>query len=208
MSDADTDLITSKRMRENCMRFLSACFYEPEKEMFIEENLFGNLETCLTACGNPAAAAAAAQMAELIKSCSSDDLRVEHARLFVGPYELVAAPYGSVYLDGGKRVMGDSTMEVIKTYEQEGLIRDEDCKDLPDHIAVELEFVSFLLCKELEALEKSDTDAATAYAAKQQAFLQTSVQTWVPDFCENIRGGTDSEFYTALADCLFATVMR
>jgi TorA maturation chaperone TorD len=63
------------------------------------------------------------------------------------------------------------------------------------------------MMKELEALEKSDTDAATAYAEKQQAFLQTSVRTWVPDFCEKIRKGTDSDFYAALAECLSATIM-
>ncbi len=37
---------------------------------------------------------------------------------------------GSVYLDEGRRVMGDSTMEVIKMYRDEGLSIDEDFKEL------------------------------------------------------------------------------
>jgi TorA maturation chaperone TorD len=50
--------------------------------------------------------------------------------------------------------MGFSTMEVIKTYEQEGLGKSSDFKALPDHIVVEMEFMSFLIYQELAALEK------------------------------------------------------
>jgi len=38
-------------------------------------------------------------------------LMVDYSKLFVGPYQLLAPPYGSVYLEDGK-LMGESTMDV------------------------------------------------------------------------------------------------
>jgi len=119
---------------------------------------------------------------------------------------LAAAPYGSVYLDESGRVMGNSTMDVIKWYEREGLARSDDCKDIPDHIAIELEFVSFLLYKEVHALENSDPHTAKEYAAKQHLFANAFLCPWAPEFCEKIRHGTDNDFYAALAGCASAVI--
>ena len=104
--------------------------------------------------------------------------------------------------------MGDSTMEVIAMYENEGLARSDEFKDLPDHIAVEMEFVSYMIYKEREAMEKSDLDTARKYVNKQEAFLNTFVRPWVPQFCEKIKESTDNGFYTALADCVSAFVLN
>ena len=122
-------------------------------------------------------------MEEVIQRYSDEELKVSYAKLFVGPFALAAAPYGSVYLDEGGRVMGDSTIAVAKWYEREGLARSNDCKDLPDHIAIELEFVSFLACKEIEALENSDAHVADEYAAKQKSFVDEFLAPWVSEFC-------------------------
>ena len=146
-------------------------------------------------------------MRSALDGCSEEDLKVAHAKLFVGPFTLAAPPYGSVYLDEGRRVMGDTTMDVIACYEKEGLVSSDACKDLPDHIAIELEFMAFLICKELDAHANSDSGEAAAYAQKQKAFKETYVLPWVPEFCEKIRQGTDNAFYRALADCA-STVVR
>lgn len=197
------EFINHERMRGDCFRFLSACFYQPQKALFEKENLLSNLtgflqETC------PEAAAFSSLMEESFLQSSDKDLEVEYARLFVGPFELIAPPYGSIYLDGNRRVMGDSTMEVIKTYQAEGLSRSEDFKDLPDHIAVELEFMSFLIYKEIEALEKFGLDAAKEYVNKQEVFLNSLLLPWASQFCKKIEEGTDNGFYKALAGCLSA----
>jgi TorA maturation chaperone TorD len=189
------------KIKEDCFRLLSACFYEPQKKLFIEENLFGNLtEGLKQVC--PDAAIFSSDMEKSIHNYTNEELSVEYARLFVGPFELLAPPYGSVYLDDGGRVMGDSTMNVIETYEKEGLAKSDDYKDLPDHIAVELEFMSYLIYKEREALENSDSAAAKAYIHKQEDFLNIFVRPWVPAFCKKIKEGTVNGFYTALSQCL------
>ncbi len=50
-----------------------------------------------------------------------EPLKVEFSKLFVGPYKLFAAPYGSVYLDDERKVMGDSTLDVKNRYREAGL---------------------------------------------------------------------------------------
>ncbi len=98
--------------------------------------------------------------------------------------------------------MGDSTMKVIEAYQREGLSKNDDFKDLPDHIAVEMEFMSYLLFKEREALLKSDQDTAREYVNKQEDFSSNSIRPWVHQFCSRIKEGTENEFYRSLADCL------
>lgn len=195
------ELMLHEKKRENCFRLLSACFYEPQKELFIEENLFGNLtESLETVC--PEAALFSADMGKSVHNYGDEDLRVEYARLFVGPFELKAPPYGSVYIDGERRVMGDSTMEVIGMYQEEGLSKSNEFGDLPDHIAVELEFMSFMIYKEIEAMKKSDFKTALEFVGKQERFLSGFLGRWVKPFCDKIKDGTDNEFYSSLAGCL------
>ena len=207
MSDTGEDpVVRKKKQAEQSLRLLAACFYEPEKALLVEENVLENLRESLgSVC--PEAVGSVDSMQKGMQPCSDEELKVAYAKLFVGPFSVAAAPYGSVYLDEGGRVMGDSTMEVIKWYEQEGLAKSDDCKDLPDHIAIELEFLSYLASKEIAALEQADPETAEVYADKQQSFADTLLCPWVPEFCAKIKQGSDNAFYIALAECA-ATVIR
>ena len=194
-------LIEYEQARSNCYKLLAACFYQPQKEIFMEEGLFENLTVLLKqAC--PDAVVFSEKMGRAILNYNNEDLLIDYAKLFVGPYELKAAPYGSIYLDEGRKIMGDSTIEVIKIYKDEGLSIDENFKELPDHIAVELEFMYYLIFKEVEALEKSETDKALNFIKTQELFLDKFLKKWVGPFCDKIKQGTDNEFYSSLADCL------
>jgi len=197
--------ITLETAKGDCYRFLSACFYQPQNGIFIDEGLLKNLSASLRQIC-PEAAVFASEMEDKIISCSDEELAVEYARLFVGPFELVAPPFGSVYLDGEKRVMGDSTMEVIKMYQEEGLVRDGDFKNLPDHIAVELEFMYYLTFKGMKAREQADDKASSEVIEKQNIFLNRFLRSWVPQLCDRIKEGTDNGFYKALAGCLNAFI--
>lgn len=201
----NNELMLQKNKSENCFRLLAACFYEPEKDLFAEANLFDNLKEYLQEIC-PEAAGFAKEMGKSIQQYSDEELRIEYAKLFMGPFELIAPPYGSVYLDEGGRVMGDSTMEIIDVYQKEDLARSDDFKDLPDHIVVEMEFMSYLIFKEREALEKSDTETATEYRQKQSSFLENYIRSWIPPFCKKIKEGTNNGFYSALAGCVLTFI--
>lgn len=192
-------------MRGECYRFLAACFYQPKKEMLGSEQFFPNLTQNLqNVC--PAAEPSAQRMKECLEAYTEEELVVEYARLFVGPFGLKAPPYGSVYIDGDHTVMGPSTLETIGLYEQEGLARDEGFRELPDHIAVELEFMYYLSYCQVEALQKGDMVRAEMYRLKQEQFRTGFLAKWVPPFCNNIQEETDNGFYSALADCVAAFI--
>lgn len=199
------ELVLHETMRSDCYRFLSACFCQPQKGLFLDEQLLNNLTKNLKQI-SPGAAVFSAAMEENILQYSDEELSVEYARLFVGPFEIKAPPYGSLYLDGGKTVMGDSTMEVIRFYEEAGLTANKDCGDLPDHIAVELEFMSYLIYNEVQAMEKSDFKTALEMIKKQEQFLERFLGGWALSFCEKIKEAADNGFYAALADCALSYV--
>jgi len=190
-----------EQARCECFKLLAACFYQPGKDALLEEKTLEGLSGLLRrVC--PEAALSASTMRDALLKYSNEELLIEYAKLFVGPFELKAAPYGSVYLDDGRKIMGDSTLEVTKIYKEEGLALDENFKELPDHIAAELEFMYYLAYQEVEALEKNDTEKAAHFLNRQEYFLRTFLGRWVAPFCEKIKQGTENEFYQALADCL------
>ncbi|MHB1024672.1 MAG: TorD/DmsD family molecular chaperone [Desulfobacteria bacterium] len=194
------EMILRERMRGDCYRFLSACFCQPQKNVFQEEKLLQNLTKSLQRIC-PEAALFSASMEESILKYGNEELLVEYSRLFIGPFGVIAPPYGSVYLDGERRVMGDSTMEVIGMYRNEGLSGNAADMDLPDHVAVELEFMSFLVFREIKALEASDLRGAVEAVQKQERFSGEFLRRWIPPFCEKIKENTENAFYAALAQC-------
>lgn len=184
--------------RANCFKLLAACFYEPDRDLFIEEQVCPNLKDLLTPWA-PGAAQAASDMEKCLVNSEQNQLSLDHAALFVGPFELLAAPYGSVYLEKNRQVMGNSTVNVQKSYEEAGLA--VDVKEPPDHIAIELEFMHYLCRKEADAASAGDTENAVKFLSQQKDFYWTALQ-WVPQLCESIRTGSGSPFYQGLADCL------
>ena len=194
MMASHTDALT----RGNCFKLLAACFYEPEKDLFVEENLCQNLQDLLDGWAS-GAAKAASDMGLALLTTEQVQLSLAHAELFIGPFELIAPPYGSVYLEKNRQIMGDTTMGVLKSYQEAGLSVDE--KEPPDHIAIELEFMSFLSTREAEARAQGDASGAEKFFEKQKDFYHNYLR-WVPNFCEAIKKGTKSPFYQSLADSL------
>jgi len=124
-----------------------------------------------------------------------EELEAEYARLFVGPGRPVAHPYESVYREG--RVMGDCTLAVRQSYAAEGLA--PEGHSLPDHVAVELEFMAYLAQREAEARERGDEEGALAYLRQQEAFLSEHLSRWLPRFCQRVLAGEAHPFYADLA---------
>jgi putative dimethyl sulfoxide reductase chaperone len=191
---------------EIAYRLLSASLYQPSEEWH-EENIFANLGEALKEV-SPETVGMAAIMKESSRNRTRDELSLAFARLFVGPFHLQAPPYGSVYLEPGNRVMGETTMAVNRFYEESGLSLDGDSPEMPDHMAVELEFMSYLLQRAMRAEEEGDTETYSFWVEKRRSFLGAFLSRWYGEFCDNIRNGTDDRFYLAFADCLEGVVKR
>ena len=77
------------------------------------------------------------------------------------------------------------TERVYSFYLQEGLILDEDINMIPDHIAAELFFISYLI-------ETNRMDSL-------KEFLQQHAVQWIPQFCDELYEFAATDFYKELA---------
>ncbi len=130
------------------------------------------------------------------------NLVIEYTRLFIGPYSLPAPPYGSVYLDPERTVMGDSTVDVETRYSRFGIKMADGFHDMPDHIAAELEFMLFLIHKELDSILCNQTAAACDILMEQQSFINNHLNAWVPEFVNRVNEHAKTSFYRQLAKAL------
>ncbi len=184
--------------RENLSRLLAACYYQPGPE-FAEENVFDSLLAAAT-CIQPELAAYAKRLGEDYSAEGDEALLLDYTRLFLGPNQIIAKPYGSVWLEGGNTVMGESTMAVLKLYEEGGFGMREDFREVPDHIAVELEFLYLLTYRENEAHRYGDLHAQQAKADLRQRFLDNHLGRWVMPFTSAVVAGAQCSYYRQLAE--------
>jgi len=171
------EFLLSENKRVLSYRLLADCFYFPDEKLL--EKLGNSKELVGEVC-------------EELKT-----LAVDFSRLFIGPFKLLAPPYGSVYLENSQTVMGESTIDARNRYQQEGL--KIDLKEAPDHIAIELEFMHFLGFEEIKALKESDTKKAAGYLKKQASFLDMHLCGWVPQFTAKVEKEAKTKFYKNLA---------
>lgn len=194
-----TDLMDKTAATADVFRLLSACYYEPDKKMFLEENLFGQLRAALELC-LPDSVHLADAMAVALEAAPDLDILVDFAKLFIGPDELLAHPYGSVYLDGPKILMGDSTMDVIVRYRDAEFAITADFKEVPDHIAVELEFLYLLCYNESLAIAEQRTEDQAEWQQRRQVFINDHIGRWIDTFCGKLSKNTQFDYYRHLAD--------
>ena len=129
---------------------------------------------------------------------SPDRLRSDHARLFHGRAEARASPYGSAWLDDGA-LMGDSTLAVLQHYEDGGFEVGASFPDLPDHVAIELEYLCLLLGREAAATARGDTETLRGVASLRARFLAEHLGAWIAPFAAAVRAGAESAFFRELA---------
>ena len=194
-----TSTVTKCQQLADSFKLLAVLFYEPEKDLWEQEDILKQFSQILQKI-SPGSFPCAQQMRDASKVIDAEQMKVDYAALFVGPFELPAAPYGSVYLDKNKRIMGDSTMAVLQLYRQAGL--KVDVRDAPDHIAIELEFMHYLYSLEAEAVQDGDREKEISMASLRVHFLNTCLVPWIHSFCQSIKKGTNNLFYVNLADCL------
>ncbi|MBI3326442.1 MAG: molecular chaperone TorD family protein [Nitrospinae bacterium] len=119
--------------------------------------------------------------------------------LFVGPHTLPCPPYESVYQEPSWSVMGETTLEVRHAYEAAGFTLETDIGELPDHVAVELEFLARLSEEEAVAWTVDDEAKALQWLEHEHAFLERHLGAWLPTLTARVTAATISPFYRSLA---------
>jgi TorA maturation chaperone TorD len=127
------------------------------------------------------------------------ELEKEFIRLFARPYpDVLVQPYGSVYLNSERLVWGRSTAEVARLYEAAGLGMNENFHDVPDHIAAELEFASYLIAEQLKSNEHG-SPSAEQLATFEKKLLTEHLHKWAPTFFNRVIECSPAGFYQAAA---------
>ncbi|MBQ6491508.1 MAG: molecular chaperone TorD family protein [Atopobiaceae bacterium] len=133
-----------------------------------------------------------------------DDLRTkvatEYAELFVGPRHPLAGCYGSLYIGFPNRMFTESTRKVRKFYRAFGRMSDSPNRVPDDHIAYELEFMSYLCEQEASALERGADSEAAGMRAAQQTFAATYLASWTHPFADAVARAWCADYYAAWAD--------
>jgi TorA maturation chaperone TorD len=181
-----------ENLRQETYQLLASCYAIPDEEL-PERKM-----SLMSVVGQVFSDLSSSTSIEVYDT-SLETLRIDHSKLFIGPFKLLAPPYGSVYLDGQRQVMGASTIEVQNRYQEAGLELAKNFREAPDHIAAELEFMYFLIYREIEALESSDLQTALHYLKFQGAFLQDHLGAWIAAFAFNVEENAETEFYKNLA---------
>jgi TorA maturation chaperone TorD len=195
MTDEHT---TTAAARADLCRFLAGCYYQPAPE-FSEENLFESMLAAATQV-DPALEVRTRRLGRYFISEGIDNLLVDYARLFLGPSDILAKPYGSVWLTGEKTLMQDSTSAVSELYREAGFDLDQTFRELPDHIAAELEFLYLLIYRENEARFKEDVSGVQKVARLRTRFLNGHLGRWVSAFTAAIGAGARTGFYRELGE--------
>lgn len=190
------DFVANEIARGWAYKLLADCYQRPDDETVEKITALTDVLKTICAIG---ASYTASLATGLQKNFALDHIKVDYARLFLGPFTMPAAPYGSVYLDGKRQLMGDSTLDVLGRYRRAGLKIASDFSDPPDHIAVELEFMSYLIFKAIESSGNSDTAKMVDFFETQKYFLEDHLGAWIFEFVDAVVKNAQTAFYLNLA---------
>ena len=142
-----------------------------------------------------------AQAGESGKDALLESLAREYAFLFLGVGSRTVALCESVYRGGGKRLYDDVYFDVKQEYASSGAAKREDFPEPEDHLAVEMAYMAHLCGLSQENLDSDGTEEA-AELARQKAFFEVHLLSWIPALSERLLGVSESVFYSAMANLL------
>ena len=133
------------------------------------------------------------------REAALSDLEKEFIRLFARPYpEVLVQPYGSVYLNNERLIWGRSTAEVARLYEAAGLGMNQNFHDIPDHIAAELEFASYLIAEQLKS-DEHGSPPTEQMSTLEKKLLTEHLHNWAPAFFSRVVECSSAGFYQGTA---------
>ncbi|MEJ5287121.1 MAG: Cytoplasmic chaperone TorD [Candidatus Kapaibacterium sp.] len=178
----------------NVANILSAFYCQPEDGIFLDSNLHTLLVENAKSI-SPQLETLASQLINSISEYDNLTLLREYTRIFLGPFEIIAHPYASVYLDN-YHLNGETTEKILHFYNECGLLFDEQVNDLPDNIVPVLQFLYYLV----KSYVSGNQDFPNIdWIQKIGLFTDLYMKTWIPLMCEKILQGTENNFYKNLA---------
>jgi len=192
----------------------AACtvFWGPDHEIcrkMLREDYFLPLDTIAAAIITQPPEAAG-KLKALINACPNaetlyDQLEDAYVPLFVNARGGIAAPlYHSCYVEedrpsGSGPLMGAPALRMQQLLAGAGLSLEHSANEPPDHLAVELEYLFYLL-------QKNRTDPTARSLPEAVAFVKSDLLPWVPRFEKRLRAAAPNSFYALTAAVLVAVL--
>ncbi len=126
-------------------------------------------------------------------------LCVDYTRLLLGPGEVIAPPWESVYYNDERLVFQEQTVQVRQWYRRFGLEIAHLYQEPDDHIGLELAFVAHLAQNAYAALEAQEQDEFRNVLAAQREFLSEHLLTWAPVWCDRVVSEANTDFFKGIA---------
>lgn len=123
---------------------------------------------------------------------SREPAAIDHAKLFLGPFEILAAPWASHYLEDEPRLMGPTSQYAARAYAEAGLAPSGGMRDAPDHITHELEFMYFLAFR-------AATTGDVGWEEYEVLFWREHLGQWLPRFADAVTRAGVHDVYGSLA---------
>ncbi len=114
--------------------------------------------------------------------------------------------YASSYLDPDRRLAGFISLQVEQQYRTAGFVLAPQMHELPDHLAIELEFVAALCAYEAEAWQARAAAHLRAILQQERHFLDTFVGSWLPELARRLVHDDMTGVYSAAAEAATALV--
>jgi len=184
--------------------YFTAALYRPEEDLF-SPAFYSDIKAVSSSLGLDFTAELEL-VEESLRSegMSLQQLKIEHSRLFVGPFALGAPPYESYYREKGL-VMGESTVDVLRFYREAGFCISEDFKDAPDHIVLQVNFLAEMCAAEHALLQENNSEQAEVVRDKTAHFLVKHLLQWLGPFYAAVQKNADYPYYPAIVRMVYNT---
>lgn len=218
-AESDTVLhLQDAKARGDMYRFLASVYLQPPPlelvQSITDETFLGELAELF---GNDVVAELIAYATAIELDEEIPSLKQEYMDLFAVPTGHYVTPFEDVYRgirqDGSQErgpLLGERAIAAKILYRAAGARVDQECKELPNHIGVELAFMEFLCKSEAEAIDREEREETSdeeqdpeevsrIYRQYQTKFLDEHLNDWFPQLSRAIQDKSSSRFYRGLA---------
>lgn len=209
-ADTATGLADLARLRQGAYRFVSVLLLDPNEERLNAARDAARYlgRTYRQASGLAFYESWHALVREVgaLGPLQISDIQKAYCSLFVGSSARSPVPlHESPYLDPRGMAPGKVLVQVEAQYTAAGL-RSSPSVETPDHVATEMEFVSFLCGQETEAWRAGLLPKAKEVLARQDRFLSQHLCQWLPQQAAIVSARDGPGFYAKVTQAAHALV--
>ena len=211
-AERGVELVQLARLRRGCYRLFAALFLYPQRDrlnalVLAAEEFEKNEREGLTAFAFWIPWRRLSSALCGLAGGDPSDVEGRYFELFESrPGNARCRPYESSYVDPHGKSGGRIAAQLRREYALAGVKLSESTRELPDHIAVELEFLAFLCGREAKAWEDEALEDGILALKRARAFLREHISRWLPRFATEVSAADEGGAYALGAKAVNAFV--